>query len=309
MKKYLSNLELKRIAISIMLAFFATSFIFAQQATKEPNKPVSDTYNSGTFLENQTVITNPAKCFEFVINHRFGKISDGSKEAWGVYSPSNIRLGVNYSINNRLQVGIGATKGDKQTDLNLKWSFLQQTTNGKIPVSMTYYGSVMFDGRDTKSFNYTNFKEAHRFSYFNEILISRRFCKFFNLQVAPTYVHYNVTESASDTSVVRLRRNDNFGMSVLGKLNINSTISLFFEYDHNFTLIYKKVNDVYKEAKPVISVGFEKATGTHSFQLFVTTGESINYQKNMVYNKNTFFDDGGVLSGLMIGFNITRVFY
>lgn len=296
-----------RIAFTILLSLFVSGFIFAQEAATD--KPVTGTFNSGTFMENQTVITLPAKTFEFVINHRFGKISDGSKELFGIYSPSNIRFGLNYGINDKLQIGIGNTKVDKITDGNIKWSIWQQTQSGKMPVSVTYFGSVFFDGRDTKSFNYANFKESHRFSYFNELLIARKFCNEFNFQVGATYAHYNATESASLTTSERLRRNDQFGLSALGKLNINSTISFFFEYEHNFTKLWKKESTGFKEPKPVIALGFEKATASHSFQLFVTTGESIVYQKNMVYNSNSFLKDGDIKSGLVIGFNITRVFF
>jgi hypothetical protein len=295
---------LQRAASFAFIVLFTSNFLFAQEASTEANKPVSGTYNSGIFLENQTVLMYPAKTIEFVINHRFGKISEGAKEFFGIYSPSNIRMGINYSITNKLQVGIGTTKFNKQQDLGIKYGLFEQTTNGKIPVSVTYYGSVALDARENTAnsdFDYVNYKYVHRLSYFHEIMISRRFCDFFNMQVAPTYTHYNITESSSDTSAVRLRRPDNFGLSVLGKMNITPTIAFFFEYDHNFTKLYKKG---YDEVKPNISIGFENATSAHSFQLFVTTAYDITYQRNMVYNQNDFFH-----SGLMLGFNITRVFY
>jgi hypothetical protein len=303
--KKLQNLYLYRIASILFILFFSTSVLIAQETTKEPNTPVTGTYNSGIFLENQTVLMYPAKTFEIVINHRFGKISDGFKEMWGVYSPSNIRMGFNYSLRNNLQIGIGTTKFYKQQDLNIKWGLLEQTTNNKIPVSVVYFGSLFLDARETSSsFSYENYKYIHRLSYFHEILISRKFCDFFNMQIAPTYTHYNVTESASDTSSVRMRRQDQFGLSVLGKINMTPTIAFFFEYDHNFTKLYRKETDKFKEVKPNIAIGFENATASHSFQLFVTTASDITYQRNMVYNQNDFLH-----SGLMIGFNITRVFY
>ena len=105
-KKTALSLIINRFVLSLLLAFITTSLVIGQGSTpvKEVNKPVSGTYNSGTFLENQTVITNSAKCFELVINHRFGKLSDGSKEAWGIYSPSNIRFALNYAITNSINV-------------------------------------------------------------------------------------------------------------------------------------------------------------------------------------------------------------
>jgi hypothetical protein len=303
-----------------MLLIFGINFLFGQDSiSKKVDKSVDNTFNSGVFLENQTCVMNYAKSFELVINHRFGKINTGSKEAWGIYSPSNIRIGLNYSILEYLQVGIGTTKFNKQQDANVKLRLIQQTISGKIPVSVVYYGALVYDARDTKSFDYPNFKESHRFSYFHEILVSHKFCNFFNLQVAPMYTHYNIVEttnnsvqsSSGDTLAHRIRRNDNFGLSVLGKINITSTISFLFEYDKNFTKLIKET-EVYKNPKPNIAIGFEKATAAHSFQLFVSTAEAITYQRNMVYNQNVFIGKGDkewwFKSDLVIGFNITRIF-
>ncbi|NVO02153.1 MAG: hypothetical protein HXX09_05570 [Bacteroidetes bacterium] len=272
-----------------------------KNAVKET--PVTNSFNSGVFMENQTYLTNYKHAWEFVVNHRFGKISDGSKMAWGIYSPSNIRVGVNYSITKDIQIGIGTTKNDKLQDGSVKWNFLHQTQSGKMPISLTYYGSLVYDARDTKSFAYSNFKESHRFSYFHELIIARKFHDKFSLQVAPIYTHYNVVESASDTMADPVRKNDNFGISALGRLSLSSTLSLMVEYDQNFTKLVKETSK-FKNPKPVISIGFEKATTSeHSFQLFLSSGEAIAYQKNMVYNQNNFWN-----GNFVIGFNITRVF-
>jgi len=294
---------MKKFVILIVLALFIINFAFAQDASNE-NKPVSGTYNSGIFLENQTVLMYPAKTIEFVINHRFGKIGDGGSAAYGLYSPSNIRLGLNYSILNNLQVGIGATKYRNMDDLNIKYGILEQTTNGKIPVSLGCYGNVTYD--DSKNYDYANFKEGHRYSYMAELMISRKFCNYFNLQIAPMYTHYNIVEYASD-SISPVRKNDNFGLSVLAKLNITSTLSFFCEYDQNFTKLLKKTS-TYKDPEPNFAFGIENATAAHSFQIFLTTAGDISYQRNMVYGQNSLSGKDGY-KNLMIGFNITRVFY
>ena len=68
-------------------------------------------------------------------------------------------------------------------------------------------------------------------------------------------------------------------------------------------------NSTYKNPQPIIALGFEIATAAHSFQIFVTTGNSIMNQQNMVYNQNYFTNKNGIKSGLALGFNITRVFF
>lgn len=300
---YMNNKNIKRVLISSILTFaFIAGLFNSTLLAQEKNTAVIGTFNSGIFLENQTVMMYPKKTIELVINHRFGKISDGFSELFGVYSPSNIRMAVNYSVTNKFQLGFGFTKMNKQQDLSWKYSIFEQTTNNKIPVSVVYYGNVVLDARETDAaFNYNNYTYGHRLSYFHEILIARKFCDFFSLQLAPMYAHYNVTESASDSTSVRLRRHDHFGLSALAKVTITPTIAFFAEYDHNFTTLYKRN---YPEVKPNLAFGIENATASHSFQLFVTTAYDITNQRNMVYNQNDFLH-----SGLMIGFNITRVFY
>ena len=112
------NKYLKSLISTLFITLFVTSVSYGQDSTdvKEPNEAVSETFNTGIFLENQTYITNPAKSIELVINHRFGKISDGSKELWGIYSPSNIRMGLNYAVTDYLNLGFGTTKYNKQQD-------------------------------------------------------------------------------------------------------------------------------------------------------------------------------------------------
>ena len=300
---YMNNKNIKRVLISSILTFAIFAGLFnSTLLAQEKNTAVIGTFNSGVFLENQTVMMYPKKTIEMVINHRFGKISDGFSELFGVYSPSNIRMAVNYSVTNKFQLGFGFTKMNKQQDLNWKYSIFEQTTNNKIPVSVVYYGNVVLDARETDAaFNYNNHTYGHRLSYFHEILTARKFCDFFSLQLAPMYAHYNVTESASDSTSVRLRRHDHFGLSALAKVTLTPTIAFFAEYDHNFTTLYKRN---YPEVKPNLAFGIENATASHSFQLFVTTAYDITNQRNMVYNQNDFLH-----SGLMIGFNITRVFY
>jgi len=303
--KNIKSLNVFRIIVVLLIFVFTTNLSIAQESKGEKNVAVTGIFNSGTFMENQTVVVLPKNTFEVVINHRFGKIGDGLKELFGIYSPSNIRFGVNYGITDKFQVGLGTTKYNKIQDLNYKYSIFEQTTNNKIPVSVVYFGTLSYDAREKETaFGYDNYSFSHRFSYFNEIMVSKKFCEFFSLQLAATHTHLNVVESASEVKADALRRNDQFGMSALGKLNITPTIAFTFEYDKNFSLITKKETDKFKEVKPNFSFGIENATAAHSFQLFISTAESIDYARNMAYNQNPFTS-----KGLMIGFNITRVFY
>jgi len=53
------------------------------------------------------------------------------------------------------------------------------------------------------------------------------------------------------------------------------------------------------KSKANMSFGFELGTGTHAFQVFITTFDNIVYQKNYLYNRNDFLNND-----LLLGFNI-----
>ena len=72
-----------------------------------------------------------------------------------------------------------------------------------------------------------------------------------------------------------------------------------FEYDQSLTTP--------EVVKPNLSIGYEVATSSHAFQMFVTTYRGISYQRNLAYNTNDFTKfESNEPWGFLIGFNITR---
>jgi hypothetical protein len=53
---------------------------------------------------------------------------------YGIYAPSNIRLGFNYGITSKLTVGFGTEKNNKMQEFLLKYAILSQNRGGTIPV-------------------------------------------------------------------------------------------------------------------------------------------------------------------------------
>jgi hypothetical protein len=127
---------------------------------------------------------------EFDIQHRFGTVDNGKKDVFGIFAPSNIRLGLGYAPIKNLFLGAGLTKERTQIDLNAKYALLQQTP-GKMPVSLTYFGNLVIDARDKSNFRYSE----HRLSYFNQLIIARKITSKFSAQVAPSLSWYNNVEA------------------------------------------------------------------------------------------------------------------
>ena len=60
-------------------------------------KPVKNTFASTFIIDNQSVMVPVKGAYEMEIQHRFGTINNGYDDFWGLFAPSNIRLGVQYS--------------------------------------------------------------------------------------------------------------------------------------------------------------------------------------------------------------------
>ncbi|HZL11190.1 MAG TPA: DUF5777 family beta-barrel protein [Prolixibacteraceae bacterium] len=302
----------KNILIIILFALISITS-FAQQesteatAVKEKDYPVNGTFESGCLIDAQTVVIPDAKTLEMVIQHKFGTIENGSSNLWGIYGSSNIRIGLNYVPVKNLQVGAGITKRNMMTDLNAKWSVLQQTRKNTIPVSVALYGNVGIDGRDISAFEtgmvrvayhtglYNEFQFSDRLSYFSQLIIGRKFCKEFSLQAAVSFTHFNSVGVKFD--------HDKVGVHVNGRIKVSTQGSIIFNYDQPL-----KIKDISEQTewtnppKANLAIGYEVSTGSHAFQIYMGSSNSILPQDNIMWNQNDWQN-----KGLALGFTITRL--
>jgi hypothetical protein len=131
---------------SMLIALLLSTTLFAQENQETTSAPpakeyVRATFENGVVINNQTVENSGNKSLDFIIQHRFGLIKD-SKDLFGLYAPSNIRLGLNYGITDRLGLGVGATKNKYLFDFQEKYVLLKQTKEKGTPVSVTYFFDV-----------------------------------------------------------------------------------------------------------------------------------------------------------------------
>lgn len=282
----------KKIILIVSAIIYLLSFnlAYTQESTdteKKPEKPVRSPFASGILIDNQTVFIPQAKTLELIIHHRFGKIENGISDLLGIYAPSNIRIGLNYSIRDNLMIGVGTTKYNKLQDVQWKWNILEQTRSGSMPIALTYYGNTVIDTRNIETFG----KDAgftSRLSYFHQVIIARKFNDFLSLQIASGYTHFNKVDS--------LMKNDNVTLYFGGRIKISPLSSIIFEYDQQLT------ESEHFEPKPNLGLGIEISTDTHTFQIFLDTFDAIINQYNNTYNTNDF-----TKKGLLLGFNITRL--
>jgi hypothetical protein len=274
-----------QLCTGIVSAQQTDSTAVAEEKPKKDNRPVKNMFESGYLMNNQTAAIPTPNTLEFVIQHRFGLLNSKDFDLGGLYAPSNIRIGFNYSLTKDLLVGIGTTKNNKLQDANVKYAIIKQTRSGSIPLSITYFGDMAIDVRKD-AFP----KTIDRLSYFNQIIFARKFNDKLSLQLAPSYSHFNMVDS--------LVKHGNIAVAFSGRYKLTEALAITLEYEQNFTTQNTKVITV----KPNLGIGLEAATSSHVFQVFVSTGQSIINQYNVLYNKNDF-----AKMDICIGFNMTRL--
>lgn len=286
----IKNIDLYGLGKKFSLTFLALCLIiltaYAQEVIdeKEDHRAIRPPFESTWLIDQQTTVVSPAKTLQFDIQHRFGTVENGFEDLFGLFAPSNIRLAMTYTILENLSVGFGTTKDQRLQDFNLKYAVIKQTRSNKTPVSVTYFGNTTLDSRNGDFF----YNTSDRYSFFHQVIISRKFTKDLSVQVAPSLSHFNLQESTMN--------NDHIAISSGLRYKISPQSSIIANYDQPITK-HDSGNP-----HPNISFGFEVSTSSHSFQIFAGNYKALVPQYNHVFNSNDF-EDGDFL----IGFNITRL--
>ncbi len=278
----------------LLSAFLILSLsVVSQNAQKDtiPEKPERPAFESSFLINNPTNVLFSHKTLEIQIKHRFGLINGGENDLVGIWAPSNIRLGFSYAIGDRWTLGFGTTKFDRLQDFSLKVGILRQTRSNKIPVSVSYYGNFAIDASKNENFKF----DFDRFSFFNQLIIARRFSSKFSFQLAPSISHYNLVENGM--------RNDMVALALGGRYKISPQTSVQLDYSQPFSQHPGGTSQT-TGPEPGVSLGVEFSTSGHAFQLFITNYNGIVPQKNHMFNQHDFFE-----GDFLIGFNITRAYH
>lgn len=275
--------------IKLLLVFLVLPFIALAQeedstAVKDKEKLERPAFESATIIDNPSNVLFSKNALEVQMQHRFGTI-DKKNDMVGFWGAANIRIGLSYAVHERLTIGFGTTKDGRLQDFNWKAALLRQTQSNSMPVSVTYFGNFVIDARSKDNINFVQ----DRYSYFNQIIIAKRFTPNFSAQIAPSISHFNVVDN--------VMKNDMIAVAIGGRYKISPQTAIIADYSQPLTKFYQK------NPHPGISLGVEFATSGHAFQIFATNYHGIVPQQNYVKNSNDIFN-----GDILIGFNITRVY-
>lgn len=309
--KKISTLLVTIIGLLFSVSVFAQepdlSAIVDQNLKPEGKEYVAATFKGFRIVNAQTNETAGKRNLYFNIAHRFGDMAGdagGISTFYGFDNAADIRFSFDYGITDRLQVGIGRSKGidayAQLYDVNLKYRLLRQTTDNKMPISVTLYGVAAITGRpastdSTSDASYQN--TAQRMSYVTQAVIARRFTPGFSLEVLPTWLHRNYVSFEDE--------NDMFSLGIGARVKLTKRFALIADYYHNFSKYRMDATDgngnkIYYDP---LSVGVEIETGGHVFTINFTNSSGILENCYLPFTRSNWLD-----GEFRIGFNIARNF-
>ena len=249
-------------------------------------------YTTSTFLSENVVVGQSTLLQEqnniaIRFKHHFNPLKEGSENAFG-FNNAYIYAELGYAPADWVNLGIGYGNYNNSFNGSAKFRALRQST-GKVlmPVSLSFYGTVNYRSKFPDGYEFSD-----RLAYTAQALISRRFCDFFSLQLAPTYLHRNLVPTPQD-------QNDLFALGTGASLKLAKNLRLNLEY-------YWVANNKQTATKyyDPFSVGLSYQTSRHTFELFLTNTQFMEDSYMLSETRGDFWS-GDIRVGFNIAINFT----
>lgn len=283
--------------LSLLLIISCSNLLMSQEedllSLLGPEEETTE-YTDASFKTNRVVNlhsleSTAAGVLDFKISHRFGFLSGGFYEMFGL-DDAQIRLGLDYGITNRLTVGVGRSSLEKAYDGYIKYKLLRQSTGKRnMPVTVALLATTAVQTLKWSEPDRDNFFSSRLFYTF-QLIVGRKFSERFSLQLSPTVVHRNLVATMAE-------KHDVYGLGVGGRIKLTKRVALNGEYTF---VLPDQLADRYNNG---LSVGFDIETGGHVFQLHVTNSTGMIEKAFFTENTGTWSN-----GDIHFGFNISRVF-
>jgi len=221
----------------------------------------------------------------FIVAHRFGSVKDGFEGFFGLDN-ANTQLKFVYGLTDWLT--ISGARSELAYDFSAKYTLLSQTTDG-FPVTIAGFSSLAINNTLKESL-YPKLQFDDRFTYVQQVLISRKYSEKLSLELAPTIFHENFVDNVQQD-------NTQYAIGIGGRYKLSKRWSLNIDYAAHLN---RASNSVYKNP---LSIGFDLETGGHVFQMHFTSSQGI-HEAGYLGQTTGDWTKGDVF----FGFNLLRVF-
>lgn len=257
-------------------------------------------FTSSRIINGHSVETLDKGELQFRVEHRFGDIAGangGVQAMFGFDNSSDIRLAFEYGITDKMNVGLGRSKGAGNPYRSLidgyyKYRFLSQNENAPLSMAVFSMGTYSYMTASEEISDVTNFpKLAHRMAYATQLHISRNFFDRFSVALIPTVVHRNY--------VLATDANTMFALGTGAKVDVSKKVSINLEYYH----VFEPSNVIRPNAQNSFAVAVEWHTFGHDFKIDLTNSRGFGETQFI-----TGTDADWLAGEFRLGFAITRSF-
>lgn len=282
----------------ITILFFLSGILFAAQLSAQSllndikdsvpvNEKVTGAFKSTRVINAHSVEMLHKGNLDFRIMHRFGFISTGIKQLYGLDNAS-MRISFDYGLTDNTTIGFGRSTFRKELDLFIKQRILQQSTGEKaIPFSLLIaVGGLAWT---EQSFAAIQPSFGDRASYYMQLIAGRKFSSKFSLQISPIVVHSGTPVTVGDDKTI-------FAMGGGARFKFNKRMAVTLDYHHPFGTLSAGSTDP-------LSAGVDIETGGHVFQLQFSNATGMNERAYITQTSGHFFK-----GDIRFGFNLSRIF-
>lgn len=288
--------------LTLLLCFFAFTLIAQDEdddllsLIDEDEETVN--FTAASFKTNRIVnshsLENTANgVLDFKISHRFGFVNTGFYEMFGLDN-AQVRIGLDYGVNDHIQIGVGRSGFQKTYDGYVKIKLLRQSSGARnMPLTLTYLGASSINTlrENIIAAGLEDFELYHRLSYVHQIIAGRKFNDRLTLQLMPTVLHRNLTAAPEFQNTV-------FALGGGGRFKVSKRTAFTGEY---YYVLPDQINTtLYTNS---VALGVDIETGGHVFQLHITNSTAMFENGFITQTVGNPFD-----GDLHFGFNISRVF-
>jgi hypothetical protein len=256
---------------------------------KPQKEIIKNAFKSTRVINSQSMEFLSPGTMDFIILHRFGQISEGLGNFFGL-DQASMRMALDFGIMQNLMIGIGRSTYKKELDGFVKYAPIRQSTGpNSFPATIAISAGTTLNTlpwSDPARKNYF----SSRLAYYTQVIIGRKFNQNISLQLSPTMVHNNLVASQA-------MPNDVFASTLGGRVKVSKRMALTFDYTYVISGIDK---NVYKDP---LSFGLDIETGGHVFQLHFSNSTGMN-ERAFITETTGSWDKAEI----RFGFNLSRMF-
>ena len=227
--------------------------------------------------------------FYFLVSHRFGDLSNGINNFFGLDNALT-KIGGIYGVTNWMSIGVSRHTYGKTYEVAIKYILANQLVDG-FPLTIVGYNTMDINSELDKDV-LPGLEFNQRLAYSSQLLISRKFSSSFSFQIAPVYIYKNLYD---DT----VEQKDIFLLNVGSRLKISKRLSINIDYSARLDA----ENQTKANFNDPLTFGLDIETGGHVFQMVFSNSQPMNDVSMFTNASGKWFD-----KGMYFGFNMYRVF-